>query len=115
MNYSDTLVQRHSGLSLDRLKSSMEEDGATVWLYLTRSVLTLSKIAVPDELQGQGIGQKAMKKLLAYADANEYTIALTPEGQKGRLTRWYKSLGFVPNKGRYKDYEISESMYRSPV
>lgn len=82
------------------------------------SVLSLHKIVVSEAVRNQGTGTKAMQDILNYADAQNKTIALTPSsdfgGNKNRLTNFYKKLGFVENKGRNKDFEISESMYRSP-
>ncbi|TPU61322.1 GNAT family N-acetyltransferase [Acinetobacter baumannii] len=82
------------------------------------NVLSLHKIVVPEAVRNQGTGTKAMQDILNYADSQNKTIALTPSsdfgGNKNRLTNFYKKLGFVENKGRNKDYEISESMYRSP-
>ncbi|EMB7078677.1 GNAT family N-acetyltransferase [Acinetobacter baumannii] len=82
------------------------------------NVLSLHKIVVPEAMRNQGNGTKAMQDIISYADSQNKTIALTPSsdfgGNKNRLTSFYKKLGFVENKGRNKDYEISESMYRSP-
>ncbi|MGU3313562.1 GNAT family N-acetyltransferase [Acinetobacter sp. M5A5_2a] len=82
------------------------------------NVLSLHKIVVPEAVRNQGTGTKAMQDILNYADSQNKTIALTPSsdfgGNKNRLTNFYKNLGFVENKGRNKDFEISESMYRSP-
>ncbi|EMI0561932.1 GNAT family N-acetyltransferase [Acinetobacter baumannii] len=82
------------------------------------NVLSLHKIVVPEAVRNQGTGTKAMQDILNYADSQNKTIALTPSsdfgGNKNRLTNFYKKLGFVENKGRNKDFEISESMYRSP-
>ncbi|MDC5038974.1 GNAT family N-acetyltransferase [Acinetobacter baumannii] len=82
------------------------------------NVLSLHKIVVPEAMRNQGNGTKAMQDIISYADSQNKTIALTPSsdfgGNKSRLTSFYKKLGFVENKGRNKDYEISESMYRSP-
>ena len=33
---------------------------------------------------------------------------------QARLKKFYKKFGFVENKGRNKDFEISELMYREP-
>ncbi|EMP1650945.1 GNAT family N-acetyltransferase [Acinetobacter baumannii] len=84
----------------------------------TSNILSLHKIVVPEAMRNQGTGSKAMQDIIKYADSQNKTIALTPSsdfgGNKNRLTGFYKKLGFVENKGRNKDYEISESMYRSP-
>lgn len=80
------------------------------------NVLTLQKIIVPDSARGTGVGTQAMNEIIAYADANNKRIALTPSsdfgGNKKRLIDFYKRFGFVENKGRNKDFEISEAMYR---
>lgn len=80
--------------------------------------LTLGKIVVPPDARNSGIGTQFMADLLRSADEQGRTVALSPSsdfgGNKAKLTEWYKSMGFVPNKGRTIDYEISESMYRAP-
>ncbi len=78
----------------------------------------MHKIIVPETARSKGVGSKAMKEILDYADAANKTVILTPSsdfgGNKRRLVDFYKRHGFVENKGRNKDYEISETMYRSP-
>jgi GNAT superfamily N-acetyltransferase len=80
--------------------------------------INLGRIEVPKEKRGQGLGERVMAKLLALSDKHGQTLTLTPSGQWGgsvpKLRKWYKRLGFVENKGRRKDYEISEAMYRLP-
>lgn len=75
-------------------------------------------IVVPKSERGGGTGSKIMRELLEIADRNGDTVALTPSGDFGgsvtKLKRWYASLGFVLNKGRARDFEISEDMYRLP-
>lgn len=82
-------------------------------------VLYLSKIAVPEGMRGQGLGTKAMQDMVKMADTEGKTITLSPSTEYGatsvsRLKDFYKRFGFVENKGRNKDYSISESMYRRP-
>lgn len=79
----------------------------------------LSMIHVPKDLQKQGIGSTIMRSIAAYGDATGRTISLSPERQqrspgKAKLVSWYRSHGFVPNKGRNKDFTISASMLRRP-
>lgn len=78
----------------------------------------LSKIVVPEELRGQGVGTIFMNDLTKMADESGMQLALTPSsgfgGNKNKLTEWYKKFGFVPNKGKSIDFEISESMKRDP-
>lgn len=79
---------------------------------------TVNKIVVPSDARGQGVGTRVMREILQSADNEGATVSLTPSqdfgGAVSRLREWYKSLGFVPNKGRNRDFEISEDMYRLP-
>jgi ribosomal protein S18 acetylase RimI-like enzyme len=91
-------------------------------LYPLRSdpnTLYLSKIAVPQGQRGQGLGTKAMEDVIARADAEGKRVVLSPSTEYGatsvsRLKDFYKRFGFVENKGRNKNYAISETMYRDP-
>lgn len=75
-------------------------------------------IIVPKTERNRGTGGKVMRQLLELADRNGDMVALTPSGDFGgsvaKLKKWYKSLGFVENRGRTRDFEISASMYRLP-
>lgn len=81
--------------------------------------INLSKIVVPKESRNSGVGTEFMNDLVSMADKEGKTLTLTPSsdfgGSKARLQEFYKRFGFVPNKGRTKDFEISEAMYRNPV
>lgn len=80
--------------------------------------VVVSKVSTVKEQRGQGLAGKAMRDLIAQADEKGWTLALTPANDFGasktRLQAWYRSLGFVPNKGRNRDFEISEDMIRTP-
>ncbi|NWO10145.1 hypothetical protein HLV40_07010 [Chromohalobacter salexigens] len=77
---------------------------------------TISRIVAPE--REQGTGSAVMRRLTDWADASGRTMALTPSSDFGgsvkRLHEFYRRFGFVENKGRNKDYEISEAMYREP-
>lgn len=84
-----------------------------------QNILNLSKMVVPKELRGQGIGSSLMDELASFADATGKTVTLSPSTDFGatsiaRLKEFYRRFGFVENKGRHKDFTISESMYRPP-
>ena len=101
------------------LDSIAQELGIELDIYESgKDILTLSKIIVPKELRGQGMGSTAMKKIIQHADQNNKTIALTPSadygGNKNKLIKFYKQFGFVMNKGRNKNYETQELMVREP-
>lgn len=80
--------------------------------------VNLSKVVVPKDARGQGVGSDFMNDLAALADQQGQRVTLTPSsdfgGNKARLEQFYKRFGFVPNKGRTKDYEVFEAMYRDP-
>ena len=81
--------------------------------------LNLSQIVVPKEMRNQGIGTKAMQDITNYADQTGNRITLTPSTSFGatsvdRLKDFYKQLGFVENKGKFKDFSTRETMYRDP-
>lgn len=84
--------------------------------------LNLGMIEVPRELRKQGKGTAAVQEITDFADQNGLRITLTPglkdnlhgTTSRGRLVDFYKELGFVENKGRNKDFAISDGMYREP-
>ena len=87
-------------------------------VYDTPQGITLSRIEVPKGERGKGIGTSVMADLTAIADENGLPVALSPSGDfggsVGRLKEFYSRFGFVPNKGRSKDFRISESYVRNP-
>lgn len=84
--------------------------------------ITLTMFEVPKSRRKQGVGTQAMNELIEIADSKGKTIVLSPGERddihgttsKARLKKFYKRFGFVENKGRNKDFSISESMYREP-
>lgn len=80
--------------------------------------IILSKIGVLKEKRNQGLGTKAMEMLIAYADQNNIKIYLTPVSDFGstlsRLTKFYKSFGFVHHTVKNRDWHFKESMVRVP-
>ena len=79
---------------------------------------TLSKIKVSGDERNAGQGTKAMQDIVDRMDSEGAIIALTPDdafgGNKNRLIKFYKRFGFVPNKGRNKDFRFRETMIRYP-
>ena len=95
--------------------------GAKISLSSREKRIILDKVVIPKEDRGKGKGDAVIHALKRFADTYGHQISLTPENPedskkgKARLRDWYKRHGFVENKGRKKDYEISEAMYRNPV
>jgi GNAT superfamily N-acetyltransferase len=82
--------------------------------------LGISRIVVPEDMRSQGIGSQVMNDLVAHADDANKMMTLTPSKDFGassvdRLRNFYKQFGFVENKGKNKDYSISDTMYRKPT
>lgn len=105
--------------TVKELVSSLEQKYGVDLFVASGDPLVMNKIVVPKERRGEGIGAKVMNELHQYADKHGKTIALTPStdhgaSSVGRLKKFYKRFGYVENKGKHKDYEISETMYREP-
>ena len=108
---------------LDRLVASLEAapgvDAVIVSLSHDQHGIVLHRIEIDPAFRGRGIGTAVMEVLIAFADSAGLAIALTPEGRRGTpkaaLVRWYRSLGFVPNKGRNKSFRYQEALIRWPT
>lgn len=109
-----------SGLEADDLSRLLrgKYDGLKLGLSGKGPVVSLDKIILPELDRNSGTGTQIMRQIMRWADQNDKTLALTPSadfgGNKNRLAEFYKRFGFKDNKGRDRDYEISESMYRPP-
>lgn len=77
--------------------------------------LELSKIIIPRDKRGTGVGSKVMQKIVDYADSVRKDIRLTPTDDFGatsinRLKRFYSKFGFEKNRDyRYKDTMVRYS------
>ena len=81
--------------------------------------LHLSKIIIPKEKRGKGIGKKVLQEIIDFANKLNRRITLTPSTDYGstslkRLKKFYKTFDFVENKGKFKDYTTREAMYKNP-
>lgn len=91
-------------------------------LRLDQKEICLHMIVVEPAERGRGKGSQAMSWLVALADRYALKITLSPDSpnaergttSRGRLVAFYKQFGFVENKGRNKDFAISDGMYRDP-
>jgi GNAT superfamily N-acetyltransferase len=104
---------------LSDLIKDIESRGITLDAYASpeKNNITLSRLLVPENMRGMGLGSSAMSDIVNLADQEGATISLSPSTDFGatsinRLKDFYSRFGFVPNKGKYKDFSISESMYR---
>lgn len=75
------------------------------------NIIILDRIIIPKEYRNMGIGTKFMNALIALAALNKSIIMLTPSDNFGatstnRLKRFYKSFGFIENRGKRKDFTL---------
>lgn len=104
---------------LTKLVNMWKKKGVDISISAPGKMISLDKIKIDKDKRGEGLGTMAMKNISALGDVNNRIIVLTPSTDFGatsvaRLKKFYKQFGFVENKGRNKDYEISDSMYRLP-
>ena len=106
------------GATLEDVRQQWDAAGITGDMSEKNGLITLSRIVVPAGERGAGKGTDAMQALVDYADATGQRIALSPSadfgGNKKRLLEFYKRFGFTENKGRSKDFAVSETMIREP-
>jgi GNAT superfamily N-acetyltransferase len=93
--------------------------GLEVSLSERNGIITLHQIVVPKKDRKTGMGTKFMEELVGYADQTGQIITLSPSTDFGatsvdRLIKFYNRFGFVRNRGKHKDFTISDSMYREP-
>jgi GNAT superfamily N-acetyltransferase len=112
------VLNAQGGMALADVQAQWDAAGIRNAMFERDGLITLSQIIVPKDQRGQGVGTTAMQALLDYADRTGQRIALSPSadfgGNKKRLVEFYKRFGFVENKGRNKDFAVSETMIREP-
>jgi hypothetical protein len=104
-------------LSLEALQE--EFPGVELDVHENRAgILELDRIVVPEGERNAGVGSAVMRRLSEIADDRSQPIALTPAtdfgGTKAGLERFYRRHGFVPNKGRAKDFGTTQAWIRKP-
>ena len=96
--------------------------GLELYAYVTNSgYVEVAQIRVPPENRNQGIGTKVMQVIKDFAQSINLPVVVRPEAEsrkKKKLDDFYKNLGFIHNKGRKKDYQLSTpfapTMYWKP-
>lgn len=119
VSQEEEILEEPQEETLEDLQNRLVETyGVDLRLMPNPAGFVLSKIVVPEESRGSGIGSQVMEEITAFADMHGSTIGLTPEdtygGSVSRLKQFYKDFGFVPNKGRNKDYSFMEAFVRYP-
>lgn len=106
--------------SLDKISSAWKRKHPGMKFHSTvgtQGDIRLHVIEVPKEKRGKGIGTRAMKGLTSYADKQQKRVTLTPQadkGYKGKLDKFYRGFDFKTNKGRNKDFTVSDTRIRDP-
>jgi GNAT superfamily N-acetyltransferase len=85
--------------------------------------IQLSLMVIHPEYRKRGVGSKVVDMICEYADEHCMKIVLTPADRKdkfgttskARLIKFYRRFGFYLNKGRNKDFTISDAMIRRPL
>ena len=101
---------------IKEIKEKYKNSFKTINIYEYNNKISIDLIIAKE--QNSGEGTKLMKDICEYADKSKKIIILSPSddfgGNKKRLIEFYKRFEFVENKGKNKDFEIFESMYRLP-
>lgn len=108
--FSDELKNKHG---LEKLHLSYNDKNKH---------LKVNHIVVSKEHRGTGRGSSAMRDITSFADKHSLKTSLTPDSKESghgttsttRLKKFYKGHDFVENKGKNKDYSLSDGMYREP-
>jgi GNAT superfamily N-acetyltransferase len=109
-------------IDMEEVEDFIEEKfGALVSLSYIKYIngIKVNEIIVPKEMRGQGAGTKTFEYLTRLADKIGAMMVLSPSKDLGatsigRLRKFYRRFGFVPNKGRNKDFRTMETMLRLP-
>jgi 2'-5' RNA ligase/GNAT superfamily N-acetyltransferase len=108
------------GMSTQQLTDLRAAHPNVDWLPMENdtSVSTGGYLKVAPGDRGNGYARAAMEALCDHADAVGKPIPLNPTNEWGasrrRLEQFYRSLGFVPNRGRNKDFAFRDSWIRQP-
>lgn len=102
---SSAYSKKHRGVNVDASHYTPTDD------------IRLNNIWLPPEKRNKGIGGRIMKGLTKYADKQGKRITLNqaPEkGKKAKLAKFYKSHGFVSNRGKNRDFTTRDTHIRNP-
>lgn len=101
---------------IKEIKEKYKNSFKTINIYEYNNKISIDLIIAKEKNSGEGT--KLMKDICEYADKSKKIIILSPSddfgGNKNRLIKFYKRFEFVENKGKNKDFEIFENMYRLP-
>lgn len=105
---------------LNKISSAYERryPGMKLHVYPSHNdSIRVHSIEVPKKLRGRGIGSRAMKGISQFADRQNKRVTLSPQpesGYKEKLTNFYKKFNFKSNRGKNKNFSVSDTMIREP-
>lgn len=105
---------------LDLIISKYDSLGLSSWIYYNENSesIEISSIKIKDKsARRKGLGSSLMGEITSLADKYSLTCVLSPDSSETPLNvlkRFYSGFGFVPNKGRHKDFRFRHSMIRLP-
>lgn len=102
-----------------------EEYDAELWMVVKADgdqyeppIVSIESIVVPKGERGRGRGTAMMGEITMWANRQGLILSLHPTrdfgGSVSRLRKFYRKFGFVPNRGRNKDFRTRDSMIRYP-
>jgi GNAT superfamily N-acetyltransferase len=114
----ETMAGAYNPVGMIGKSLSAKYPNVTLDIFESPEAIDLSRIIVPKEMRGQGLGSNVMQDLIDYADQSGKQVRLSPTSDFGgsptRLKKFYKQFGFVDNRGRNKDFTTRETMIRNP-
>ena len=104
---------------LDAIINKYESLGMVCWIYLrSNGSIHVASIKIPNKTERRrGLGGALMSELIQLCDKYRLLCTLTPANTETPMTvllAFYKKFGFIPNKGRNKDFRFMDSMIRYP-
>jgi GNAT superfamily N-acetyltransferase len=102
-----------------------DEYGAELWMVVKADgdqyefpIVSIESVVIAQDERDAGKGTALMGELAGWANRNNLILSLHPSSDFGgavtRLRRFYRRFGFVPNKGRNKDFRTRDAMIRLP-
>ncbi len=92
-------------------------------LYLSKKEIDnkphyeIHNVWVPQHLRGKGVGGRILKGVTKLADRQNATVSLNQAPEKGykkKLSNFYAKHGFVPNRGKSRNFSVSNTHIRYP-
>jgi len=116
---TESIIGVDVGEELKQIENKYEEYLEDLTVFERKDSIEISMIKIKKEYRKQGYAKKIMNDILNYADKKNTVVVLSPEPQnnaisKANLEKFYRGLGFVPNKGKNKDFRYSAAMIREP-